>query len=252
MRVAHYGTMQDIRVGAAFRAVRVRRGWRQRDVAERAGVSRALVSIVEHGHLEATSLAMLRRLAGALDIRLDLVPRWRGSELDRLLDARHAAMAESVIAFLGAMPGWIVLPEVSFSIFGERGVIDILAFHEPSRSLLVIELKTEIADVQELLGNVDRKGRLAARIAAGRGWLATSTSTWIIIVANRTNQRRIDAHRSLLRAACPHDGHAMRGWLAAPRGPVRGLSSWTIVTPGGAGPAGSQRVRVPGGAGAAS
>jgi transcriptional regulator with XRE-family HTH domain len=41
--------MDDIRVGAAFRAVRIRRGWRQQDVADRAGVSRALISLIERG-----------------------------------------------------------------------------------------------------------------------------------------------------------------------------------------------------------
>jgi hypothetical protein len=63
-----------------------------------------------------------------------------------------------------------VVPEVSFSIFGERGVIDVLAWHAATRTILVIELKTVIADVNELIGNVDRKRRLAPRVAAERGW----------------------------------------------------------------------------------
>jgi len=41
-------------------------------------------------------------------------------------------------------------------VYGERGVIDILCFHSPTGSLLVIELKTEIVDVQDLVGGVDR------------------------------------------------------------------------------------------------
>ena len=39
------------------------------------------------------------------------------------------------------------------------GVIDVLAWHEPTRSLLVIELKPAIADVNALLGTFDRKQR---------------------------------------------------------------------------------------------
>src|SRR5687768_15752036 len=118
--------MQDIRLGAAFRAVRLRRGWRQADVAARAGVSRSLVSLIERGHLDSVSLAILRRVAGVLDIRIDLVARWRGGELDRLLNAGHSALHESVAAFFSDLPGWMRAPEVSFSIDGERGVIDIL------------------------------------------------------------------------------------------------------------------------------
>ena len=48
---------------------------------------------------------------------------------------------------------------------GERGVIDILAWHAATRTLLVIELKTEIVDINELMGTVDRKRRLAATVA---------------------------------------------------------------------------------------
>ncbi|MDQ3407393.1 MAG: helix-turn-helix domain-containing protein [Chloroflexota bacterium] len=38
--VAADPAMDDARVGAALRAIRIRRGWRQADVATRAGVSR--------------------------------------------------------------------------------------------------------------------------------------------------------------------------------------------------------------------
>jgi transcriptional regulator with XRE-family HTH domain len=64
--------VDDIRVGAAFRAVRVRRRLRQGDIAAKARLSQQLVSLVERGHLDRVSLAVLRRLAGALDIRIDV------------------------------------------------------------------------------------------------------------------------------------------------------------------------------------
>ena len=50
------------------------------------------------------------------------------------------------------MPAWVVRPEVSFSIYGERGVIDVLAWHPARRAILVIELKTELVDINELMG----------------------------------------------------------------------------------------------------
>ena len=59
---------------------------------------------------------------------------------------------------------------MSFSIGRERGVIDSLAVHAASRASLVIELKTEIVDVNELIATFDRKARLAQRIATERGW----------------------------------------------------------------------------------
>lgn len=224
--------MDDMRVGAAFRAVRVRRGWRQSDVAARARVSRALVSLVERGHLGHTTLDTLRRIAAVLDVRVDVVARWRGGELDRLLNARHSALHESVAAFFRNTPGWQIAPEVSFSIYGERGVIDVLAFHAATGSLLVIELKTAVVDVNELIGTLDRKRRLAPQIAAGRGWHARSVSSWVIVERGRTNQRRLAAHGQVLAAAFPDAGRAMHSWLARPTGTRSVLSTWPGATGG--------------------
>jgi transcriptional regulator with XRE-family HTH domain len=88
--------MDDMRVGAAFRAVRIRRRWRQEDVAARAGVPRSLVSDIERGHFGSTSLERLRAVAVVLEIRLDIVARWRGGELARVLNARQSALNESL------------------------------------------------------------------------------------------------------------------------------------------------------------
>lgn len=221
-----------MRVGAALRAVRVRRGWRQRDVADRAGVSHALVSLLERGHVGRTSLDSVRRVAAVLDVRVDVVARWRGGELDRLLNARHSGLADAVTALLTGL-GWAVAPEVSFAVYGERGFIDLLAWHAPSRTLLVIEIKTEIVDVQELIGVLDRKTRLAARIARERGWAAAAVATWVVIADSPTNRRRVAAHGALLRAAFPADGRLMRAWLRKPGKRVAALSFFSDSTGSG-------------------
>ena len=129
--------------------------------------------------------------------------------------------------FADDLPAWVLAPEVSFSIYGERGVIDILAWHPGRRALLVIELKTDIADVNELAGTVDRKRRLAAAIARERGWDPLTVSAWIIVAPSRTNRRRIAAHRAMLRAGFPMDGRAIRAWLRDPsEGAMAALSMW--------------------------
>lgn len=227
--------MDDQRVGSALRAVRVRRGWRQLDVAKRAGVSRSLVSLLERGHLDLLSLRALRDVAKVLDVRLDVTPRWRGGELDRLLNARHSALHEDVATMFDRTPGWLMAPEVSFNVYGERGVIDVLAFHPATGSLLVVELKTEIVDVQELVGTMSRKVRLARGIALERGWHAGSVSGWIVVASSTTNRRRIVAHRTMLRAAFGSDGRTMRRWILAPQGSVAALSMWSPTNRGGTG-----------------
>ena len=220
--------MRDTRTGAAFRAVRIRRGWRQADVAARARVSRWVVSQIERGEIGRMSLDTVERVAAALEMRLQVIARWRGGDLDRLLNARHSAFHELVARYLSSADGWVFVPEVSFSIVGERGVIDILAWHPASRALLVIELKTEIPDIQEAMGTLDRKKRLALRVARERGWHASSVSVWMIVAEGTANRRRITSHRTTLRAALPADGWAMRQWLHEPTGrPIAGLSLWS-------------------------
>ncbi len=226
--------MSDQRLGTAVRSVRVRRGWRQSDLARRSGVSQATISRVERGHLDTVSLSVLRAVAATIDIRVDVVGRWRAGDLDRLLNAGHSQLHESVARAFRDLPEWIVAPEVSFAIHGGRGVIDIIAWHPGRRALLVIELKTDIADVNQLVGVADRKRRLAVQVALERGWLTRgeappSVSLWIVVLGTRTNRRRVAAHGSMLRAAYPVDGRAVRGWLRDPRGPVAALSFWTDI-----------------------
>ena len=96
--------------------------------------------------------------------------QWNGEGLDRLLDADHAALVEIVANVLRSL-GWDVAVEVSFNIRGERGSIDVLAFHPATRTILVIEVKSVVPDVQATLVVFDRKTRLATEIARQRGWV---------------------------------------------------------------------------------
>jgi transcriptional regulator with XRE-family HTH domain len=223
--------VDDQRFGAALRALRIRRRYRQLDLARLSGVSRATISRAERGHVESLSLRTIRAVAGALDARVDLTPRWRSGDLDRLLNARHSGLHELVARYLAELPEWVAQPEVSFAVYAERGVIDILAWHPDRRALLVIELKTDIADVNDLVGRVDVKRRHAVGIAIERGWVRRGdpppgVSIWVIVADGHTNRRRVQAHRSMLRAAFPADGRAIGGWLRNPTGPIRALSFW--------------------------
>ncbi len=234
--------MTDKEIGRAFRAVRIKRGLRQSDVAAAAGVCQQTVSKVEGGKLSGLTVGVLRRMATAVDARVDVDFRWRGADLARLVGGRHSAMHEAMAGIFAGLPEWVSQPEVSFSIYGERGIIDILAWHAPTQSLLVIELKTEFADLQETLGTLDRKMRLAKSIARERGWEAKTISAWLLVAEGSTNRARAAAHRSMLRAALPDDGPTIRAWLRHPIGRVRALSF--LSASGGAGRGFAQQHRV--------
>jgi transcriptional regulator with XRE-family HTH domain len=216
--------MEDQRIGAALRRLRIDQRLRQVDLSSQAGVPRTVVMAVEAGRLENVSFGHIRRIAQALGGRFEGQFLWRGAELDRMLNRGHARMHEGLMRWLGELADWIALPEVSFSFSGERGVIDIVAWHAASRSLLVIELKTQIADISALMATMDIRRRVASRIARDHGWNPASVSIWVVVAPSRTNERLLAEYQTVLRAKFPADGRSMRRWLARPDGSVAGLS----------------------------
>jgi transcriptional regulator with XRE-family HTH domain len=234
--------VDDRQLGALIRSVRLRRGLRQADVAAVASVSPATVSLVERGHLDRLSLAMLRGVGAAVDVRVEVSGRWRGGNAGRLLSRRHSLLAESFAAFMSRQPGWVFEPEVSFSVYGERGIVDVLAWHEASSHVLVVELKTEFVDVNELLGTLDRKRRLAGSVSATRGWRPALVSAWLIVSDSRTNRRHARQHAALLRSRFKLDGRQLRPFLRDPSTPTSGMGFWTDSNPGSTSP-GADRLR---------
>jgi transcriptional regulator with XRE-family HTH domain len=88
--------MDDVPQGFVIRSRRRHRGLTQAGFARAAGVSPAPVSRLERGDIDRTDLGVLRRTFAALGARIDLVPRWQGADLGRLVDATHAAMTEAL------------------------------------------------------------------------------------------------------------------------------------------------------------
>lgn len=215
--------MHDLAVGNVLRTVRIRRRWRQDDVALRARVSQAQVSLAERGLLEDLSLRALRRIARALEVDLPFAPRWRGPDLDRILDAGHARLVELVLRELATL-GWIAVPEWSFNHFGERGSVDIVAWHPDHRALLVVEVKTRVVDVQALLATVDRKARVARELLpAERGWSVAYVGRMIVLPSGSTHRDAVARHAATFARAFPARTRAMRRWLRAPIGSTSGI-----------------------------
>ena len=235
--------MNDLAIGRVFRRIRQRRDWRQEDVAAQAGISDTTYSEIERGQLEGTTIGKLRAVARVLEIDLAIEPRWRGGALDRELSRRHGQMTEAVTRLL-IEDGWEVRPEVSFSHFGERGIVDLVAWHPAPRTMLLIELQTELTDVNGLLGATDRRRRLAGVIASSCSWDPRVVAQWIVLADGRTNRRRLADYRAVLRAAFPTDGRVVRGWLRHPRGRIDAL--WFLPDSGssGARPGSAPRLRV--------
>src|SRR5687768_3891120 len=201
--------------------LRVRQRLTQVALSTRAGVSRQAVSLLECGHARRLKMSTVESILSALGARIDVRVLWNGPEMDRLLDAGHAALGALIKQRLERW-GWIVRVEVSYSRYGERGRIDLLAWHAATRILLVVEIKTELVDVQSLLGSLDVKARLARHVAEQFGWEVRSVVPAIAFSEARTTRRH------LMRLNTLFDRFNVRGreavsWLRRPTSTPAGL-----------------------------
>jgi transcriptional regulator with XRE-family HTH domain len=238
--------MQDELVGRVLGALRHRRGWRQTDLAVAADVARSVISDLEAGRVEAHAVGALRRSVHAAGGVLRLTVDLPGGDRDRLLDADHARVQAHWVAMLAGAQ-WEAIPEATFSIYGERGSIDILGWHAVSRTLVVAEVKTIVVEVGSLLAGLDRKARLARTLARERGWVPEAVVPALIVLDGTTARRRLTEHAALF-GRLNLRGRAAVRWLRSPM-PLTPtglliLTKLPDARPGDRRRAGRQRIRV--------
>jgi transcriptional regulator with XRE-family HTH domain len=236
------GSMDLRRVSRAVRALRIGRGWRQEDLAREAKLSRSIVGRVERAEADGLTVHALDAVAVALGATLQIDLRWQGEGLDRLLDEGHATLVDRVVTWLRAH-GWEVAVEVSFARGGERGSIDVLAWHPVRRALVVIEVKSVTPDMQAMLFGLDRKARLGPGLARDRGWDVRAAARVLVLWDTRTNRRRIEAHAASVRAALPAGTRDVLAWLRDPAGPPP-AGAWFLTDARGMDGMGVRRRRV--------
>jgi transcriptional regulator with XRE-family HTH domain len=215
-------SVDPVRFGLAIRALRRRKHMTQQDVADKANVSQSAVSRAERGEVGSLTIRVVERIAHALDATASVRLYWQGEELDRLLDAAHAGLVEQVVEILRSR-GWEVVPEVTFSVYGERGSIDVLAFQPDHGALLIIEVKSVVPDMQAMLSGIDRKFRLAPGLVRDRGWAVRSVSRLLVLPEDRTARRRIDRYGATIDQVLPLRTRGVRRWLASPTAAMAGV-----------------------------
>lgn len=221
-------------------------------MAERAGVSQSLISAIEAGRCSTVTVETLRAVFRAVGAGFEGQVLWRGPALDRLVDARHAVLVGSAAVRLQRL-GWEVLPEVSYSEFGERGSIDLLGWNAARRAVVVEEIKSDLTRNEETLRKLDEKVRLvAAKIAFDRlGWRPQVIGRVLVLPDTDRARRQVRTHAAVFDAALPARGEAVRRWLRDPVGTLAGILFVADITPEGTNAArpGTQRGRASSGGG---
>lgn len=218
----HDPRMDPVRLGLSLRALRRRRGWTLTLLAVESGVSTSALQRIERGGADDVTGRVLRRICVTLGARFEQQVLWQGEALDRLLDQEHARIVDDVVRWLRA-EGWVVNVEATFAVGGERGSIDVLAFHEATGTLLVIEVKSVFPDMQGLLAGIDRKARIAPSLARERAWRVNTVARLVVLPGDSTTRRRAGAHAATMDAALPARTNEVRRWAHDPNGALAGI-----------------------------
>jgi hypothetical protein len=192
------------------------------------------------------SVRALRAIGQALAVRLEITARWRGTDLERLLDAAHAQVVERVAAYL-RRHGWEVIIEYTFSHYGERGSVDLVAWHAARGALLLVEAKSELVNLQELHATMDRKRRVVPPLLLrDRGWRPSAVGEILVIEDRQASRSIVRRHAVTFDARLPARSVAARAWIRAPVGDL--AACWFLMVTNGSGgtrkSAGRRRVRV--------
>jgi transcriptional regulator with XRE-family HTH domain len=205
-------------IASTTRETRLAIGWGQAELARRAGISQSTVSRLERGLLDRVDLAAVGRVFDALGSRLDMrveVPFL--ADRRRQQDPAHAHCVAYVSRRLTSA-GWVVEREVEVSHGRSHGWIDVLAYRQRDRVLLVIEVKTEIEDlgrIERSMGWYVREGHAAARRL---GWYPRQSIGALIVLDTRAIAERLRENREAIAQSFPIRAEGLRRLVRGERG----------------------------------
>ena len=220
-------------LGIQIRTARLAKAWTVTELANRAGVSRSLVYMIEAGEPASTEAAA--RLATALGLRLEFAvtdPRRRGPGRPMGADVVHSAMGEAEAAHLRPF-GFGVGIDEPYQHFQFAGRADVIAWDAPRRALLHLENRTRFPDLQETAGLYNAKrAYLGTAIATRLGVRSWASETHVIVAVWSSEvlhaiRLRVESFRSL----CPDPSTAFNSWWAGEPPSIGTTSSLVVLDP---------------------
>jgi transcriptional regulator with XRE-family HTH domain len=196
-------------LGDAIRTARLETGWSQAALARRIGTSQSIVSRLETAVATSIDCAVTSKALDVLGVKVSFDGRTLGLAGRReQRDGVHAACVAFIARRLRSQ-GWEAAVEVEIGDGRSRGWIDILAYRASDRTLLVIEVKTEIHDVGALLRTAAWYRREAPAAARRLGWTASRVVLGLLALASSDNDERLARQRALIGELFPDDASAL-------------------------------------------
>lgn len=201
-------------------------GWTQRELADRAGVSQSAVSRTERRVVDFVSLAEVAGLLDALSIRIDAsvrVPLVAGGPAER--DATHVRLLTHADGRFRRC-GFETAREVPVGRDRVRGWIDLLAWRARDRTVLMVEVKSDIYDVGTLERQVAWYERETWDAARTLGWRPSRVVVACLALASKHNADLVRTHADAFRHRFPSSPAQLAALLV---GQVLGPGSRTLA-----------------------
>ena len=216
-------------------------GWTQRELAARADTSQSTVQRIETA-ASSLDLAVIVEVLAAMGVRIALDLDGRHLEdRRRQRGALHGRLNGYVARRLEG-DQWATATEVQLGEGVPKGWIDVLAYREADRSLIVEESKTEIGDLGALQRSLSFYAREAWSAAAQLGWRPVRLVVVLVALDTVAVARRLADERDLVARVFPGrvadaaawlrdpGRQAPTGWVLATADPARRRAAWLGAT----------------------
>lgn len=190
-------------------------------LASQVGVTPSYIGRIERGEAN-PSLKLVERIAESLGLDVQLVIRPpvfpAGPQVHDSVHARCSAYVDRRLRGLG----WATAREVEIVHGRSHGWIDLLAFDQRTGTLLIIEIKTRLADLGGLERQLAWYERMAWQAALRLGWRPTRVVSCVLAIASDEVERVVRSYRDLLSIAFPLRAPQIADLLARPDAPFSG------------------------------
>ncbi len=226
-----HATRLGVELGSVVRDERLARGWTQRDLAEKAGLSAATVCHIESGDIR--PIETYARLAAVLALRPEfhlVDPRRKRGGARRDEDPVHAAMGEIEAAHFRSL-GFDVSLDEPFQHYQFAGRADLIAWSVGSRALLHVENRTRFPNIGETFGSYNAKraylaGALASRLGLRQGF--DSVTHAIVALWSAETLHTLRLRTQSFRSVCPAPTEAFDRWWSGVL-PATGIASTLVI-----------------------
>lgn len=217
MRPGHTAsTNLGVRIGSAIRAARIGLGLSERQFASHRRTNQAAVQRLEGGRQRHLDSDLATRALDRLAIRVEITVNARLlSHRSRQRDPVHARCVGYVARELRRR-GWDVRIEVPIGMDRPLGWIDVLAYREADRSMLVIEVKTTLDDLGGALRQIGWYTRSARGAGEAFEWRPRRIVPALLVLMTVETDARSSAQSATLRTSLPGGATALSQWVDNP------------------------------------